>query len=217
MVEWIQIMTEYSAPVWDSSCHNATTATSEPTVDYVKMSDILLFKDNDDIIDAKWINVDGKLQSPRKGHAVSIIRRSQMASVCVRWNQGTIKSPNYPNHYPRNVYQVTLFTLMSFFLYIIFKEWPLEVAEGRRIQLTFTSFNIEYHHRCLYDYVEVSSGTFKEKYCGPNPNGFYYNGNGDNIGTPIPSVTSVGKTMKVRFYSDSHVARTGFKADWHEF
>ena len=108
MVEWIQIMTNFSAPVWDSSCHNATTATSEPTVDYVKMSDILLFKDNDDI-DAEWSEV-GKLQSPRKGHAVSIIRRSQMASVCVRWNQGTIKSPNYPNLYPKNVYQVTHFT-----------------------------------------------------------------------------------------------------------
>ena len=60
-------------------------------------------------VNAEWIKV-GKLQFPRKGHAVSIIRRSQMASVCVRWNQGTIKSPNYPNHYPRNVYQVTHFT-----------------------------------------------------------------------------------------------------------
>ena len=106
---------------------------------------------------------------------------------------------------------------MSLFLCIISKEWPLEAAEGRRIQLTFTSFNIEYHSRCNYDYVEVSSGTFKEKYCGPNPNGFYYNGNGDNIGTSIPSVPSVGKTMKVRFYSNSRWTRTGFKADWNEF
>ena len=69
MVEWIQIMTDYSAPVWDFSCHAATTATSEPIVDYAKMSDILLFKDNDDIIpvevdeemvnyvDAEWSEV----------------------------------------------------------------------------------------------------------------------------------------------------------------
>ena len=117
MVEWIQIMTNYSAAVWDFSCHEATSA---PKNDYIKMSDILRIKENDDLdeiddeevqmVNAEWINVDGKLQSPRKGHAVSIIRRSQMASVCVRWNQGTIKSPNYPNHYPRNVYQVTHFT-----------------------------------------------------------------------------------------------------------
>ena len=105
---------------------------------------------------------------------------------------------------------------MSLFLCIISKEWPLEAAEGRRIQLTFTSFNIEYHSRCNYDYVEVSSGTFKEKYCGPNPNGFYYNGNGDNIGTSIPPFTSDGKTMKVRFRTDSHVTGNGFKANWIE-
>ena len=106
---------------------------------------------------------------------------------------------------------------MSLFLCIISKEWPLEAAEGRRIQLTFTSFNIEYHSRCNYDYVEVSSGTFKEKYCGPNPNGFYYNGNGDNIGTSLPGpFTSDGKTMKVRFRTDAYVTGTGFKADWNE-
>ena len=110
-------MTNYSAAVWDFSCHEATSA---PKNYYIKMSDILRIKENDDLdeiddeevemVNAEWINVDGKLQSPRKGHAVSIIRRSQMASVCVRWNQGTIKSPNYPNLYPKNVYQVTHFT-----------------------------------------------------------------------------------------------------------
>ena len=117
MVEWIQIMTDYSAQVWDFSCHAATTATSEPIDDYVKMSDILKFKENDELAvmedEEEWIKV-GKLQSPRKGHAVSIIRRSEMAAVCVRWNQGIINSPNYPNSYPNNVYQVTQFTSTHF-------------------------------------------------------------------------------------------------------
>ena len=120
-------MTDYSAQVWDFSCHAATTATSEPIDDYVKMSDILKFKENDELavmedeeevemvnyVNAEWIKV-GKLQFPRKGHAVSIIRRSEMAAVCVRWNQGIINSPNYPNSYPNNVYQVTQFSRTHF-------------------------------------------------------------------------------------------------------
>ena len=129
MVEWIQIMTDYSAQVWDSSCHNATV-TSEPTVDYAKTSDILLFKEK-----AEWIKV-GKLHSPRKGHAVSIIRRSEMAAVCVRWNQGIINSPNYPNSYPNNVYQVTQFTSTHFsFLYALFpRNGHLRLLEGMGVR-----------------------------------------------------------------------------------
>ena len=126
MVEWIQIMTDYSAQVWDFSCHAATTATSEPIDDYAKMSDILLFKENDELAEMEdeeevgWIKV-GKLQSPRKGHAVSIIRRSEMAAVCVRWNQGIINSPNYPKHYPNNVNKVTQFTNTNLnFTYLLF-------------------------------------------------------------------------------------------------
>ena len=128
MVAWIQIMTDYSAPVWDFSCHEATSA---PKNDYIKMSDILRIKENDDLdeiddeevemVNAEWINVDGKLQSPRKGHAVSIIRRSEMAAVCVRWNQGIINSPNYPKHYPNNVNKVTQFTNTNLnFTYLLF-------------------------------------------------------------------------------------------------
>ena len=119
--------------------------------------------------------------------------------MCIRWH-------NFQVH-------------ISLFLCIIFKEWPLEATggNGRKIQLTFESFNLEYHSRCVYDYVEVSFGTFKEKYCGPNSSGFYYNGNGDNIGTSLPGpFISTGKTMKVRFRTDAYVTGTGFKADWNE-
>ena len=138
-------MTDFSAAVWDFNCH-AATVTSEPTVDYVKMSDILVFKENDELVEvevngemvnpsAEWITV-GKLQSQRKGHAVSIIRRSEMASVCVRWNQGIINSPNYPNSYPNNVYQVTQFTSTHFsFLYALFpRNGHLRLLEGMGVR-----------------------------------------------------------------------------------
>ena len=43
-----------------------------------------------------------------------------------------------------------------------------EVKDGNRINLTFTSFEVEFDPfgDCGYDYVEVSYGNFSKKYCG---------------------------------------------------
>ena len=50
-----------------------------------------------------------------------------------------MKSPNYPSNYDNDKH-VT---------------FPLEVAAGSAIELTFTDIDIEPHASCSYDYVQV--------------------------------------------------------------
>ena len=91
-----------------------------------------------------------------------------------------MKSPNYPLNYPVDQ----------------FINYPLTVAEGKAIELTFTSMEIEECQelwiewgRCPCDYVEVldSDGSQLMKEC-------------SNV-VPSP-ITSTGNTMSVIFYSD---------------
>ena len=93
---------------------------------------------------------------------------------------------------------------------MIIKEWPLKAVSGRRIQLTFESFDLEpcededrdRETSCSCDYVEVSSaGSFSNKFCG------------DKVPDPI---TSTGNTMTVRFRSDGLNNQRGFSAKWKE-
>ena len=77
----------------------------------------------------------------------------------------------------------------------------LEARSGRRIELKFESFDVEYHAKCSWDFVEVSSLFFKQKYCGYEKPGPF---------------TSIGNTMKVKFHTDGSVTRTGFRASWTE-
>merc|ERR1711994_1130093 len=52
---------------------------------------------------------------------------------------------------------------------------------------------------CSYDWVQVSFGSFEEKYCG----------------SVIPSpIISSGNTMTVVFRTDGSITRTGFRAIW---
>ena len=89
----------------------------------------------------------------------------------------------------------------------------MEVPNG--FELTFKSFDIEAHSSCDYDWVEVSYGSYSQKFCGPNSNGEYYNGNGDNLGSSIPGpFTSTGLTMTVKMHTDGSVNWTGFRAVW---
>jgi len=98
-------------------------------------------------------------------------------------DQGEIQSPNYPAAYPNNLE----------------KTWNLEVASGGRIKLTFESFDLEASSDCRYDYVQISHGSFQQKYCGSS--------------LPSPIISS-GNTMTVTFHSDHSENGNGFKATW---
>ena len=68
---------------------------------------------------------------------------------------------------------------------------------NQSIQLTFDSFNLEDIYGRCGDYVEISNGSFTEKFCsGPLPG-------------PITSFTG---EMTIKFNSDSYETRTGFFA-----
>jgi len=98
-------------------------------------------------------------------------------------DQGEIQSPNYPAAYPNNMD----------------KTWNLEVAPGQRIKLYFESFDLEAAHSCGYDYVQISHGSFQQKYCGSSK--------------PTPIISS-RNTMTVTFHTDGSANGNGFKATW---
>jgi len=96
---------------------------------------------------------------------------------------GSIKSEGYPSNYPNNKEQV----------------WNLSVSQGKKVQLTFESFELEAQANCGYDYLEISYDSFKQKICGsvkPGP------------------LKSTGNTMTVKFYSDYSETMKGFSAVW---
>lgn len=51
-------------------------------------------------------------------------------------------------------------------------EWTIEADQGRNVQLTFLTFDVEEEKTCSYDYVEIYAGLddisaiFNGKYCG---------------------------------------------------
>ena len=77
--------------------------------------------------------------------------------------------------------------------------WNLGVASGKRIMLTFESFDIEADKSCSYDYVQVLFGSYEQKYCGSNK--------------PSPIISS-DNMMTVVFSTDGSVVGSGFKATW---
>ena len=96
----------------------------------------------------------------------------------------------------------------------ILQEWTLTSENGGNIQLTFLSFDLEecsdyddYYYEytdectCVYDYVEVSYGSYSEKFCGDT----------------VPEViTSCGSSMVIKFHSDGATTGAGFRAEWEE-
>jgi len=106
---------------------------------------------------------------------------------CPSPTSGVIQTPNYPEKYPNNQDET----------------WPLIVADGSRIELTFSDFAIEYQASCSWDYVEVldSDNSQMLKACGD-----------ENPGV----VTSKGNTMTVKFHSDYIGVKKGFRAIWKQ-
>eukprot|EP00794_Sanderia_malayensis_P003246 gene3246-3727_t len=103
-------------------------------------------------------------------------------------SSGNITSPNYPSNYPSRV-ECT---------------WVLTVPTGM-ISIIFSQFLIEDHSMCNYDFVEIRDGDSNlaplvGKICGSKGLGFNY--------------TSFGRSLYVKFRSDSSVTSRGFLATW---
>ena len=102
---------------------------------------------------------------------------------------GTITSPNFPNNYGND--QVCI--------------WRITVPSGSLVQLSFTALELEDHSTCNYDFVEVQNGfgnisPLIGKYCGS---------------TQPPSLTTDGRSIYVKFKSDSSVTFKGFSATFN--
>uniref|UniRef100_A0A4W3J1X0 CUB domain containing protein 2 n=1 Tax=Callorhinchus milii TaxID=7868 RepID=A0A4W3J1X0_CALMI len=100
---------------------------------------------------------------------------------------GNFSSPNFPGYYP----------------YDIECTWLIVVTEGSSILLTFQHFDLEFHDRCEYDYIQIYNGEAEDR--------------GNLLGTfcgdvSPPYFTSSWHVMSIIFHSDSHVASRGFLA-----
>ncbi|NWR90257.1 CUBN protein, partial [Furnarius figulus] len=103
---------------------------------------------------------------------------------------GEIRSPNYPQPYNNN-------TDCS---------WVIQVDHSHRVLLNFTDFDIENHHSCNYDNVEVFDGPNNEapllgKLCGTQH---------------PPPITSSKNLMYIRLHSDTTIQHRGFSARFTE-
>nr|XP_019553875.2 tolloid-like protein 1 [Aedes albopictus]XP_029726403.1 tolloid-like protein 1 [Aedes albopictus] len=83
-------------------------------------------------------------------------------------------------------------------------EWTIEADSGRKVQLTFLTFDLEEEKTCSYDYVELSSG-FDDTASGQL--------HGKYCGNRLPAeVISMSEVIVVRFRSDDTVGFKGFSA-----
>ncbi|KAJ1182621.1 hypothetical protein NDU88_007808 [Pleurodeles waltl] len=102
---------------------------------------------------------------------------------------GIITSKNYPQNYPAKV---------DCGYYI----WA---AEGKKISLTFTDFDLEPHlPYCRLDYLVIFDGPTNRapligRYCGSGP---------------VPPVVSSGNLLVLQFHSDRSVEKRGFQATY---
>ena len=102
---------------------------------------------------------------------------------------GIIRSPGYPQGYPHN------------------KDcsWVIVAPPGRQIVLNFTSFVVETHRDCNFDYLEIRNGGTRfsplvGRYCGTQLNGRRIPGHSNQ--------------MYLRFKTDASQSGPGFLAAW---
>ncbi|XP_070558027.1 dorsal-ventral patterning tolloid-like protein 1 [Ptychodera flava] len=107
-------------------------------------------------------------------------------------DQGDFSSPGYPYGYESNEYCV----------------YTISVAESDTVQLLFTSFDLEAHVHCQYDFVEVLDGD--DMVSSPTI-GRYCGGEGSR---PPRIVESTGNKMTVIFHSDVSIHYEGFYAKY---
>lgn len=82
--------------------------------------------------------------------------------------------------------------------------WRIVSTPGKIISVTFSSFSIENHPNCDYDYLQIHDGPSATAhkigtYCGDTPPG---------------RVNSTQHRMYLWFFSDQSVASDGFSLNW---
>ncbi|CAM9531973.1 unnamed protein product [Lampetra fluviatilis] len=103
--------------------------------------------------------------------------------------QGTVSSPGHPTPYPHGANCT----------------WHVAVQPGFIVRLTFTTFTLEYHQNCAYDYVELydNSTTASEsligRFCGRS--------------VP-PSITTTTNVLTILFVADASISTEGFSASY---
>uniref|UniRef100_A0A673JJD7 CUB domain-containing protein n=1 Tax=Sinocyclocheilus rhinocerous TaxID=307959 RepID=A0A673JJD7_9TELE len=102
---------------------------------------------------------------------------------------GSFTSPGHPTDYPHGANCT----------------WYISVEPGNLIRLSFTTFNLEYHTNCAYDYVDTFDDLghrhplIEDLFCGRS--------------VP-PSLTSTDSLMTVLLVSDSSLSAEGFSAEY---
>ncbi|KAJ7388384.1 hypothetical protein OS493_037977 [Desmophyllum pertusum] len=100
---------------------------------------------------------------------------------CGSMVNNTLKSPGYPNDYPRNMHCV----------------YSFPIPYGMAIEIRFSDFDVEDHRSCRYDYLSISNEnnhTFGV-YCGQKTG-------------QIVSIT--GDEAVITFHTDEYVQERGF-------
>uniref|UniRef100_A0A2H8TEF1 Cubilin n=1 Tax=Melanaphis sacchari TaxID=742174 RepID=A0A2H8TEF1_9HEMI len=103
--------------------------------------------------------------------------------------EGFIKSPNFPNEYPK-LKDCT---------------WIINVPVTNQIELNITHFLLEESLDCRFDFVEIRNGGYPTspligKYCGSKI---------------LPVISSIGNSLFIRFVSDGSRGRKGFFMQWY--
>lgn len=128
-----------------------------------------------------WIRYSSGDAETRQGFKASY------KAVCggpISGRQGTIQSPYYPEWYPPN----TKCT------------WTISLPQHFRVGIRFNAFDIESHHKCLYDYLQI--------YDGPDVSSPVL---GRFCGKSLPNeLKSNSSQLTIQFASDGTVMKPGF-------
>ncbi|XP_050313173.1 cubilin-like isoform X2 [Anthonomus grandis grandis] len=118
----------------------------------------------------------------------NVIKESQACGGNYYSPAGVLKSPDYPNNYPRDI-DCT---------------WTINVPHNSQILLKFLNFSLEAYSGCRYDWLEIrnggsSSSPLVGKYCG----------------TTVPkTISSHTDKLYLKFHSDNSKVAPGFKIEW---
>ena len=79
-----------------------------------------------------------------------------------------------------------------------------DASEEYIIELNFLSFNLEYDSNCYYDWLEVSYGSYREKFCGYKSQ------------ERLPTFVTTEKSMTIKMNSNSLYTYSGFYAVYNK-